>query len=61
MGDKAAASGRHKALRGGYICEYLTAIYLMPKGNRIAALRYRTRLGEIGTIARNRNLAIFWT
>ncbi len=31
----------------------------MPKGDRIAALRYRTRLGEIGTIARKRNVAIF--
>ncbi|CCM74080.1 hypothetical protein BN77_1191 [Rhizobium mesoamericanum STM3625] len=36
MGDKAAASDRHKALRGGHISEYLVAIYLMPKGEAIA-------------------------
>ncbi|WP_431321146.1 YraN family protein [Rhizobium sp. YTU87027] len=59
MGDRAAAGDRRKALRRGRISEYLAAIYLMLKGYRIVALRYRTKLGEIDIIARKRNLAIF--
>ncbi|WP_283195661.1 YraN family protein [Rhizobium sp. AN80A] len=50
---------RRKALRRGRVSEYVAALYLMVKGYRIVALRYRTRLGEIDIIARKGDLAIF--
>ncbi|MBW9112364.1 YraN family protein [Rhizobium cauense] len=59
MGDRAPSVDRRKALRRGHVSEYLAALYLMLKGYRIVALRYRTKLGEIDIIARKRNLAIF--
>lgn len=59
MGDRAPSVDRRKALRRGHVSEYLAALYLMLKGYRIIALRYRTKLGEIDIIARKRNLAIF--
>ncbi|KWV50397.1 endonuclease [Rhizobium altiplani] len=58
MGDRAAAADRRRALGRGQVSEYLAALYLMLKGYRIVALRYRTKLGEIDIIAK-RNLAIF--
>lgn len=57
MGDRAAAADRRRALGRGQVSEYLAALYLMLKGYRIVALRYRTK--EIDIIARKRNLAIF--
>ncbi len=59
MADKSAARNRRRALRRGYVSEYLAAVFLMLKGYRIVALRYRTSLGEIDIIARKRNLAVF--
>lgn len=59
MADRDGASNRRRALRRGHLSEYLAAAYLMLKGYRIVALRYRTRLGEIDIIARKRNLAVF--
>jgi putative endonuclease len=50
---------RRKALRRGRVSEYVAAIYLIFKGYRIVALRYRTKLGEIDIIARKGDLAIF--
>ena len=59
MGDRAAAADRRRALGRGQVSEYLAALYLMLKGYRIVALRYRTKLGEIDIIARKGDLAIF--
>jgi putative endonuclease len=59
MVDRDAASDRRKALRRGHVSEYLAALYLICKGYRIVALRYRTRLGEIDIIARKGDLAVF--
>lgn len=50
---------RRKALRRGRVSEYIAAIYLILKGYRIVALRYRTRFGEIDIIARKGDLAVF--
>ncbi|WP_183753372.1 YraN family protein [Rhizobium sp. BK181] len=60
MGDRTPpAADRRRALRRGHVSEYFAALYLMLKGYRIVAMRYRTKLGEIDIIARKRNLAIF--
>ncbi|MDM9619382.1 YraN family protein [Rhizobium sp. AC44/96] len=59
MVEGGAASNRRRALRRGHVSEYLAALFLMLKGYRIVALRYRTKLGEIDIIARKRNVAVF--
>jgi putative endonuclease len=59
MVEGGAASNRRRALRRGQVSEYLAALFLMLKGYRIVALRYRTKLGEIDIIARKRNVAVF--
>jgi putative endonuclease len=53
------ASARRKAYRRGHISEYLAALYLLVKGYRILAIRYRTKLGEIDLIVRKRDLIVF--
>ena len=50
---------RRKALSRGYISEYYAAAYLLLRGYRIAAMRFRSRSGEIDIIARKRDLVIF--
>lgn len=50
---------RRTAERRGRLSEYWAALYLMAKGYRIVALRYKTPLGEIDLIARKGNLAVF--
>lgn len=50
---------RQKAHRRGHVSEYLAAFYLMAKGYRILAIRYRTRLGEIDLVARKGDLVVF--
>lgn len=50
---------RRKAERRGRLSEYWAALYLLLKGYRIIALRYRTSLGEIDIIARKADLAVF--
>lgn len=47
---------RKRAHRRGHLAEYLAAFYLVLKGYRILALRYRTPLGEIDIIARKGEL-----
>jgi putative endonuclease len=59
MADGEAALRRKKALRRGSAAEYIAALFLMLKGYRILALRYRTKLGEIDIIARKGDLAVF--
>ncbi|MEH6690638.1 MAG: YraN family protein [Pseudorhizobium pelagicum] len=50
---------RRSAERRGHVAEYLAAFFLLLKGYRILALRYKTRSGEIDLIARKGDLAVF--
>lgn len=59
MADGEATLRRRKALRRGSTAEYVAAIFLMLKGYRILAMRYKTKLGEIDIIARKGDLAVF--
>lgn len=47
---------RRKAERRGHAAEYWAALYLLLRGYRILAIRYRTRLGEIDLIARKKDV-----
>ncbi|GAA3057581.1 YraN family protein [Rhizobium viscosum] len=59
MADGEATLRRRKALRRGSRAEYIAAIFLMLKGYRILAMRYKTKLGEIDIIARKGDLSVF--
>lgn len=50
---------RRHAERRGRFAEFLAALYLMTKGYRIVATRYRTPLGEIDLIARKGSVIAF--
>jgi putative endonuclease len=50
---------RRKAWRRGHLSEYWAAVFLVLKGYRILAIRYRTALGEIDIVARKGDLAVF--
>ena len=50
---------RRRAERRGHASEYLAALYLLIRGYRILAFRYRTRLGEIDIVARRKTLVLF--
>ncbi len=50
---------RRRAERRGHVSEYLAALYLLFKGYRILAFRYRTRLGEVDIVARKKTLVLF--
>lgn len=50
---------RKAAERKGRLSEYWAALYLIAKGYRIQALRFKTPLGEVDIIARKRDLVIF--
>jgi putative endonuclease len=56
---KAASPERVAAFRTGLSAESRAAAYLMAKGYRILAKRYRTPHGEIDIVARRRNLIAF--
>jgi putative endonuclease len=56
---KASAPARVAAFRTGLSAEARAAAYLMAKGYRILAKRFRTRYGEIDLVARRRNLLVF--
>jgi putative endonuclease len=56
---KAASPERVAAFRTGISAESRAAAYLMAKGYRILAKRYRTPHGEIDIIAKRRNLVAF--
>jgi putative endonuclease len=58
-GSLGRTAARQRAQRRGHVSEYLAAFYLLLKGYRILAIRYRTRLGEIDLIARKGNLVAF--
>ena len=56
---KLAAPERVAAFRTGLSAESRAAAYLMAKGYRILAKRFRTPYGEIDLVARKRNLVAF--
>jgi putative endonuclease len=56
---KQASPARVAAFRTGLSAEARTAAYLMAKGYRILAKRFRTRYGEIDIVARRRSLLAF--
>ncbi|ABD85895.1 YraN family protein [Rhodopseudomonas palustris] len=55
----AAAPERVAAFRTGISAEARAAAYLIAKGYRIVARRFRTPYGEIDLVARRRNLLAF--
>jgi putative endonuclease len=57
--DKPAAPERIAAFRTGLSAESRAAAYLMAKGYRILARRFRTPHGEIDLVARRRGLLAF--
>ena len=56
---KTAAPERVAAFRTGVSAEARAAAYLMAKGYRILARRFRTPFGEIDLVARRRNVVAF--
>jgi len=56
---KPASPERIAAFRTGLSAETRAAAFLMAKGYRILAKRFRTRYGEIDIVARRRNLLTF--
>jgi putative endonuclease len=56
---KIASPARLAAFRTGVSAESRAAVYLMAKGYRILAKRFRTPYGEIDLVARKRNLIAF--
>ena len=56
---KTGAGVRRKAERRGRLSEWIAAFWLMAKGYRIVAMRYRTAAGEVDIIARKGALAVF--
>src|SRR6266436_3559812 len=56
---KAVSPERVAAFRTGLSAESRAAAYLMAKGYRILAKRFRTPHGEIDIVARRRNLVAF--
>lgn len=47
------------AYRRGFFAEYVAAFFLLLKGYHIAAMRYRTKGGEVDIVARKGDIAIF--
>jgi putative endonuclease len=56
---KLASPERVAAFRTGLSAESRAAAFLMAKGYRILAKRFRTPYGEIDIVARKRNLIVF--
>ena len=56
---KPASSARVAAFRTGLSAESRAAAFLMAKGYRILAKRFRTPYGEIDLVAKKRNLLAF--
>jgi putative endonuclease len=57
--EKPASPARVAAFRTGVSAEARAAAWLMAKGYRILARRFRTPYGEIDIVARRRNLVAF--
>ena len=58
-GERIVAPERIAAFRTGISAEARAAAYLMAKGFRIPARRFRSPYGEIDIVARRRNLLVF--
>lgn len=58
-GAKTVSPARVEAFRTGISAETRAAAFLIAKGYRILARRFRTPHGEIDIVARRRNLLIF--
>lgn len=58
MAGRAADPRRRRAFRRGRVAEYMAAAFLLAKGYRICAVRYRTKLGEIDLVARTGDLVV---
>ncbi len=58
MKNKTQTKKRKRAQRWGHMSEWLAAGFLMLKGYRILAMRYKTKLGEVDIIAKKGNLII---
>ena len=56
---KAASPARVAAFHTGLSAESRAAVYLMAKGYRVLAKRFRTPHGEIDLVAKRRNLLAF--
>src|SRR3954470_23222516 len=56
---RTAAPERVAAFQTGISAETRAAAYLMAKGYRVLAKRFRTAYGEIDIVARRRNLLVF--
>ena len=56
---KAASPARVEAFRTGVSAEARAAAFLIAKGYRILARRFRTPHGEIDIVARRRNVIVF--
>ena len=59
MVEGAKLRRRQRAFRRGIIAEYWAAAYLVMKGYRIQAMRFRAKSGEIDIIARKKELIVF--
>jgi putative endonuclease len=57
--EKLPSPARVAAFRTGLSAEARAAAFLMAKGYRILAKRFRTPYGEIDLVARRRNLLVF--
>ena len=55
----AAPETRKRAERRGRWSEWTAALFLMLKGYRILAMRYRVRVGEVDIVARRGDLVAF--
>ncbi len=59
MAAERQGKNRRRAEKRGHAAEYWAALYLMLKGYRILAMRYRTPLGEVDLIARRKDVVAF--
>jgi putative endonuclease len=59
LASRAASPERQVAFRLGLSAESRAAAFLIAKGYRILARRYRTPVGEIDIVARRRKLLVF--
>lgn len=59
LSERAASGERQVAFRTGISAESRAAAYLIAKGFRILARRFRSPVGEIDIVARRRKLLVF--
>ena len=59
MTSELSASKKRRAYRLGHYAEWLAALWLMAKGYRLLARRYKTKLGEIDLIVKRGGTVAF--